>query len=580
MLNRYNVLFLCFGADASFGPGSSSDTVPSLSLNANSYEANPHLPSASLDTTACPATSGPSAPATAPVSYSFAQETVEETGEERGKASVPGVSSGSVPQPSAAWEEGTEESPNQDPRRRVFSSAASPNASVKPVPSTERTRANDFLPSSATSWDVGRRNHETSCGYSRDEESTVSLDEPFRDFSSPSRLFSLSAPLTPLPVLVDPADLTRHHICLGAPSLLSVSDALSYIPTLTVLEAVGGTALFDAAAKDRTPIPSSDASCGYRGENGAEHPIRTPNRYSLVGERVGSHAEANGMARATNLSGCSFSNVEQSPAETLGEKEGKLSAYLVVDPVYSVVMPEPCSLIANLDYICNLVQVILLQRLRLLSPVSDGSAHILRTRWKPASLWEAGNVSSELSRFSNQKKPEGLTGSKLARCHSDRGNANGEDSVSVSTALSQVTRHGCGKETVRPRFLTFVDRFASLGSEEIKALPPREYLKATVIPVLLPAIESVTRDRPEDPVSWIAFYLLRHATRFNRTEKQVGRDHPELFRLFTSLASGSERPRETSPSLPRKGSGGSSVLSSSHASAARSESTADGVKPT
>lgn len=43
------------------------------------------------------------------------------------------------------------------------------------------------------------------------------------------------------------------------------------------------------------------------------------------------------------------------------------------------------------------------------------------------------------------------------------------------------------------------------------------YLMKTVVPVLYPALQVVLRDRPEDPLASIAFYLLRHATGYSRT---------------------------------------------------------------
>merc|ERR1711924_428211 len=50
-----------------------------------------------------------------------------------------------------------------------------------------------------------------------------------------------------------------------------------------------------------------------------------------------------------------------------------------------------------------------------------------------------------------------------------------------------------------------------MGPAELLALlkdkekvPPKEYLYRTVIPALLPALEVCQRDRPEDPISFIA----------------------------------------------------------------------------
>lgn len=48
-------------------------------------------------------------------------------------------------------------------------------------------------------------------------------------------------------------------------------------------------------------------------------------------------------------------------------------------------------------------------------------------------------------------------------------------------------------------------------------LSDSNYLVETIIPVLYPALEAVLRDRPEDPLAFLAFYLLRHATGYSRT---------------------------------------------------------------
>uniref|UniRef100_A0A0G4GLF2 Uncharacterized protein n=1 Tax=Chromera velia CCMP2878 TaxID=1169474 RepID=A0A0G4GLF2_9ALVE len=44
----------------------------------------------------------------------------------------------------------------------------------------------------------------------------------------------------------------------------------------------------------------------------------------------------------------------------------------------------------------------------------------------------------------------------------------------------------------------------------LKELPASDYLYRTVLPALHPALESVARERPEDPLSFIAFHLLRY----------------------------------------------------------------------
>merc|ERR550514_765150 len=64
----------------------------------------------------------------------------------------------------------------------------------------------------------------------------------------------------------------------------------------------------------------------------------------------------------------------------------------------------------------------------------------------------------------------------------------------------------------------------AMGPAELLALlkdkdkvPPKEYLYRTVIPALMPALEVAQRDRPEDPISFIAFYMFRHQRHTPRT---------------------------------------------------------------
>lgn len=51
------------------------------------------------------------------------------------------------------------------------------------------------------------------------------------------------------------------------------------------------------------------------------------------------------------------------------------------------------------------------------------------------------------------------------------------------------------------------------------SLPPKEYLYRNVIPALLPALEACQRDRPADPLEFIAFYMLRHSKQYSKTLK-------------------------------------------------------------
>ncbi|KAJ4460134.1 putative protein dpy-30 [Paratrimastix pyriformis] len=45
---------------------------------------------------------------------------------------------------------------------------------------------------------------------------------------------------------------------------------------------------------------------------------------------------------------------------------------------------------------------------------------------------------------------------------------------------------------------------------DVQALPIRAYLDQTVVPLLLQALSALVRERPADPVEYVAAYLLRH----------------------------------------------------------------------
>lgn len=51
--------------------------------------------------------------------------------------------------------------------------------------------------------------------------------------------------------------------------------------------------------------------------------------------------------------------------------------------------------------------------------------------------------------------------------------------------------------------------------EKLNALPVRTYLDETVVPLLMQAMSAVSRERPEDPIEYLAHYLLAHNPRRN-----------------------------------------------------------------
>ncbi|KAH8249312.1 hypothetical protein KR032_008493 [Drosophila birchii] len=49
------------------------------------------------------------------------------------------------------------------------------------------------------------------------------------------------------------------------------------------------------------------------------------------------------------------------------------------------------------------------------------------------------------------------------------------------------------------------------ASGETSSLPTRQYLDQTVAPVLLHGLQALARERPTDPIQFLASYLLKHS---------------------------------------------------------------------
>jgi len=48
------------------------------------------------------------------------------------------------------------------------------------------------------------------------------------------------------------------------------------------------------------------------------------------------------------------------------------------------------------------------------------------------------------------------------------------------------------------------------GKAHLKSLPVRAYLDQTVVPILLQGMAELVKARPENPVQWLATYLLNN----------------------------------------------------------------------
>ncbi|XP_068218012.1 protein dpy-30 homolog [Palaemon carinicauda] len=49
---------------------------------------------------------------------------------------------------------------------------------------------------------------------------------------------------------------------------------------------------------------------------------------------------------------------------------------------------------------------------------------------------------------------------------------------------------------------------------DLGSLPTRQYLDLTVVPILLQAVTQLNKERPGDPIEWLANYLLSNKAQF------------------------------------------------------------------
>jgi len=57
---------------------------------------------------------------------------------------------------------------------------------------------------------------------------------------------------------------------------------------------------------------------------------------------------------------------------------------------------------------------------------------------------------------------------------------------------------------------------------DLQALPTRQYLDQTVVPILLQALSTLAKERPPDPIEYLATYLLKNKSQFEQSQTQNG----------------------------------------------------------
>eukprot|EP00287_Rhodomonas_sp_CCMP768_P012714 CAMPEP_0196719824 /NCGR_PEP_ID=MMETSP1091-20130531/2751_1 /TAXON_ID=302021 /ORGANISM="Rhodomonas sp., Strain CCMP768" /LENGTH=93 /DNA_ID=CAMNT_0042060889 /DNA_START=177 /DNA_END=458 /DNA_ORIENTATION=- len=80
----------------------------------------------------------------------------------------------------------------------------------------------------------------------------------------------------------------------------------------------------------------------------------------------------------------------------------------------------------------------------------------------------------------------------------------------TETAVSQPAEAGSAPEN--PDQAALAEKAATEAQEKIdaQALPIRTYLDQTVVPILLQGLSDLVKTRPDDPVEYLAAYLMKH----------------------------------------------------------------------
>lgn len=52
---------------------------------------------------------------------------------------------------------------------------------------------------------------------------------------------------------------------------------------------------------------------------------------------------------------------------------------------------------------------------------------------------------------------------------------------------------------------------------DLNALPTRQYLDQTVVPILLQGLSALAKERPPDPINYLAAYLLKNKGTFDNS---------------------------------------------------------------
>uniref|UniRef100_A0A1E1WRM3 Protein dpy-30 homolog n=1 Tax=Pectinophora gossypiella TaxID=13191 RepID=A0A1E1WRM3_PECGO len=62
---------------------------------------------------------------------------------------------------------------------------------------------------------------------------------------------------------------------------------------------------------------------------------------------------------------------------------------------------------------------------------------------------------------------------------------------------------------------------------DLNALPTRQYLDQTVVPILLQGLSALAKERPPDPINYLAAYLLKNKCTFESTNSGSNNNTPQ-----------------------------------------------------
>lgn len=62
---------------------------------------------------------------------------------------------------------------------------------------------------------------------------------------------------------------------------------------------------------------------------------------------------------------------------------------------------------------------------------------------------------------------------------------------------------------------------------DLNALPTRQYLDQTVVPILLQGLSALAKERPPDPINYLAAYLLKNKSTFDNNNSGANSNPPQ-----------------------------------------------------